>query len=241
MTITFSVVLTTIVRVVNNIKEKRKNTKNANKVVIIGWTNKTNDLIKKINKNDKNTEIIGYINEKDLNNESISYLGEPEYLRKTINDRLVSEVIVVDENQFKFNQGTKYMKLKNNDLVRIYFSDDYDNLMSNKIVTNLSGTTPEGKVSKLNLLRYRIFKRALDIFIAVTSLTIGLPFTLLKGKPDKFVDLLVGKLTFIGKYPNSLSLSDNNKIGIIGLAHISEPKKLNEKIINELNDYYFYN
>ena len=241
MTITFSVVLTTIVRVVNNVREKRKNLRNTNKIVIVGWTESTETLVDKIKSNDPNSEIIGYINNEAVGKKDIPYLGEPEYIQKTINDRSISEVIVVDEDQFKFNQGTKYMRLKNNDLVRVYFSDDYNSLMSSKIVTNLSGTTPEGKISKLNLLRYRIFKRVIDIVIAVAGLTIGLPFTLIKGKSDKFVDLLLGKVTFIGKYPNSYSLSANNKIGIIGLVHISEPEKLNEKIINELNDYYFYN
>ncbi len=241
MTITFSVVLATMVRIANNIREKRRNTKTTNKVVIVGWSDKAKDIVNKIKQNQKNTEILGYINKLKIEDVELEYLGEAEYIRKTINDKCITEVIVIDEEQFKLNSGAKFLRLKNNDLVRVYFSDNYDKLMSSKIITNLSGVTPESKVSKLNQLRYRIFKRTTDIIIAIAGLSIGLPFTLIKGKADKFVDLLLGKVTFVGKYPDNVSLSDNNKIGIIGLAHISEPEKLNQKIIKELNDYYFQN
>jgi hypothetical protein len=230
-----------MVRIVNNIREKRKNTRTTNKIVFVGWSDKANEIVDKIKQNQNNTEILGYINSVRIANVELEYLGEAEYIRKTINDKFITEVIVIDEEQFKLNSGAKFLRLKNNDLVRVYFSDDYDNLMSSKIITNLSGVTPESKVSKLNQLRYRIFKRSTDIVIAVAGLSIGLPFTLIKGKADKFVDLLLGKVTFVGKYPENVSLADNNKIGIIGLAHISEPEKLNQKIIKELNDYYFQN
>lgn len=241
MTISFSVILITITRVVNNLIEKRKNTTNISKIVFLGWNNKAEKLIHNIKSHYSNSMIMGYISHIKIEDLEIEYLGEPDYIQKTVNDKSITEVIVVDKNEFQFDDNTRFIKLKNDSLVHIYFATDYDNLVTSKVITELSGIDPEIKINKLSQLRYRLFKRLIDIVIGTIMLTLGLPFILIKGKTDKFVNLLYGRLTFIGLYPTKNNISINDKIGVIGLAHISEPQKLTEKMKVELNNHYIEN
>ena len=147
----------------------------------------------------------------------------------------------MDKTEFQFDDDTKFIRLKNDNLVHIYFATDYDNLVISKILTNVSGVNPETKQSKLSQLRYKLLKRISDITISILMLTIGLPFLIVKGNTKLFVNLLFGKLTFIGLFPETNNLSEKGKLGIIGLVHISEPKKLKEKMIVELNNHYIDN
>jgi len=185
--------------------------------------------------------IVGYISSFKKDQLDLEYLGEPDYVQKTINDKSITEVIVIDKDEFQYDDNTRFIRLKNDNLVHIYFASDYNDLVTSKIITQISGIDPEIKVNKLHQLRYRLFKRITDIGISITMLTLGLPFLLIKGKTDKFVNLLYGRLTFIGLYPTENLIAEQGKIGIIGLAYISEPQKLTEKMKIELNNHYLGN
>lgn len=241
MTITFSVFFVTLTRFINNILEKRKNTKKINKVVIVGWNDKAEDLIQNIRLKNKNSQLIGYISSKKYEDTNLEYLGEPDYIQKTINDKSINEVIVIDKNEFQLDNNTKIIRLKNDNLVHIYFANEYDDLIFSKLVTELSGIDPEVKINKLMLIRYRLIKRITDIFISLLMLSIGLPFLIVKGKTKLFVKLLLGKITFIGLFPTNRQINNYGKLGILGLVQISEPEKLNDKLKMELNNYYLEN
>lgn len=241
MTISFSVIFITITRIINNVIEKKKNVRKINRIAILGWNDKASTLIHNIKSYYENSLIVGYISNNKRESVDIDYLGEPDYIQKTINDKSINEVIVIDREEFQYDDKTRYLRLKNDNLVHIYFANDYDDLVTSKILTELSGIDPEIKVNKLLQLRYRLFKRITDIVISVVMLTLGLPFILLKGKSDKFVNLLYGKVTFIGLYPTDSATASQGKVGIIGLAQMSDPNKLTEKIKIELNNHYLEN
>lgn len=241
MTLTFSVVLITITRVINNLIEKRKNIKVISRIALLGWNEKADKLIHNIKSHYSNSMIVGYISNTKRVDLEIEYLGEPDYIQKTINDKSISEVIVIDKEEFQFDDNTRFIKLKNDNLVHIYFASDYDDLVTSKVITELSGVDPEIKINKLMQLRYRLFKRITDIVISIIMLTLGLPFILIKGKTDKFVNLLYGRLTFVGLYPTDKNISEYGKIGVIGLVHVSEPHKLTENMKVELNNHYVEN
>lgn len=241
MTISFSTVFITITRVLSNIREKNRNINEINRIVLVGWNDNAPQLIHNIKSNYSNSIIVGFISNNAINNTDLDYLGEPDYIQKTINDKSITEVIVLDKTEFQFDDDTKFIRLKNDNLVHIYFANDYDNLVLSKILTDVSGVNPETKQSKLSQLRYRLLKRVSDLAIALLMLTFGLPFLIVKGNTKIFVNLLVGNLTFIGLFPETNNLSEKGKLGIIGLVHISEPKKLKEKMIVELNNHYIDN
>lgn len=241
MTISFSTVFITITRVLSNIREKNRNINEINRIVLVGWNDNAPQLIHNIKSNYSNSIIVGFISNNAINNTDLDYLGEPDYIQKTINDKSITEVIVLDKTEFQFDDDTKFIRLKNDNLVHIYFANDYDNLVLSKILTDVSGVNPETKQSKLSQLRYRLLKRVSDLAIALLMLTFGLPFLIVKGNTKIFVNLLVGNLTFIGLFPETNNLSEKGKLGIIGLAHISEPQKLKEKMIVELNNHYLDN
>lgn len=241
MTISFSAVFITITRVLSSILEKQKNVKEINRIVLVGWNQNAPKLIHNIKSSYSNSVIVGYISNKESDTSDLDYLGEPDYIQKTINDKSITEVIVLDKSEFQFDDDTKFIRLKNDSLVHIFFANDYDNLVISKILTNVSGVNPEAKQRKLSQLRYKLLKRISDIFIALLMLTIGLPLLIVKGNTNIFVKLLLGKLTFIGLFPETNNLSEKGKLGIIGLAHISEPQKLKEKMIVELNNHYLDN
>lgn len=241
MTISFSVVFITITRVLSSVIEKQKNVKEINRIVLVGWNENAAKLIHNIKSNYNNSVIVGFISNNENATGDLEYLGEPNYIQKTINDKSITEVIVLDKSEFQFDDDTKFIRLKNDNLVHIYFANDYDNLVISKILTDISGVNPETKQSKLSQLRYKLLKRISDIFIAIMMLTVGLPLVIVKGNTNIFVNLLLGKLTFIGLFPETGNLSEKGKLGIIGLAQISDPQKLEEKMIAELNNHYIDN
>lgn len=241
MTFSFSVIFITLSRFINNIVDKRKNKGKENNIAIVGWNESADELIENISLKNKNSKLIGYISSQKNPNTNLAYLGEPDYIQKTINDKSINEVIVIDRNEFRFDDDTKFIRLKNDNLVHIYFANHYDDLIISKLVTELSGIDPEVKINKLMLIRYKLIKRISDIFISLIMLSLGLPFLILKGKTKLFVKLLLGKLTFIGLFPTNKQISKYGKVGIIGLVHISEPESLNEKIKMELNNHYLEN
>ncbi|MFA7326318.1 MAG: glycosyltransferase [Candidatus Kapaibacterium sp.] len=241
MTISFSAVFITVTRILSSIIEKQKNVKEINRIVLVGWNENATKLIHNIKSSYNNSVIVGYISNKESATSDLDYLGEPDYIQKTINDKSITEVIVLDKTEFQFDDDTKFIRLKNDNLVHIFFANDYDNLVISKILTEVSGVNPEAKQRKLTQLRYKLLKRISDISISLLMLTIGLPLLIVKGNTNIFVKLLLGKLTFIGLFPETNSLSDKGKLGIIGLAQISEPQKLKEKMIAELNNHYLDN
>ncbi len=241
MTISFSTVFITITRILSSIREKQKNVKEINRIVLVGWNENAPKLIHNIKSKYSNSVIVGFISNNQNVTDDLEYIGEPDYIQKTINDKSITEVIVLDKSEFQFDDDTKFIRLKNDNLVHIYFASDYDNLVISKILTEVSGVNPETKQSKLSQLRYKLLKRISDVSIALLMLTIGLPFLIVKGNTNLFVNLLLGKLTFIGLFPEINNLTEKGKLGIIGLAHVSEPQKLKEKMIVELNNHYLDN
>lgn len=241
MTITLSIFLVTVARFIYNSIERKRGVSSIKRIVFVGWNKRASELIKNIKEKYKNSELIGYISNHKQENNELEYLGEPDYIHKTINDKSINEVIVLDKDELKLNAKNNYIRLKDDSLVHIYVADEYDSFLFSKLISNLSGTAPELKYNKLLLIRYKLTKRFSDILISIIMLTLGLPLLIIKGKTKLFLKLLFGKLTFVGLFPLKDEIRQNGKIGIIGLAHISEPEKLNDNFIKDLNNYYLEN
>ena len=77
-------------------------------------------------------------------------------------------------------------------------------------------------------------KRLVDILVALIvvpllSVSVFLPKTSVRTIWGKWVDVLTGKRSLVGTFPD---------VGMTGLAHISHPETLSQHAISQLNAYY---
>lgn len=237
LTILISILVSTIVRYFINYVNKR--TKNdIKRILILGWNDKTEDLLHKIRMYKSKSIIAGYSHVKTVSTE-LDFLGYSNYLPKIINDTNINEILVVDKDAYKFSEN--YFFNKKNEIVKIHNARTFEDYQKSDIINEVSGVDTELKLYRLSSLRFKLFKRIFDLSIAIIMLTIGLPFTIFSGSFKSYLKLLIGKISFIGLYPENDNLSENGKIGIIGLVHLSNPKNLSDKLIKELNEYYIKN
>ena len=127
--------------------------------------------------------------------------------------------------------------------VRFHSVMEYDELLAAKIIDDIAGIEPTVTKYNLSIFRNRIVKRCLDVSVAAMLLTLGLPLIPLFSKSVKvtlqnLTKVLFGKMSIIGLYPTENMRADLSKIGILGLAHISNPSSLTPEAIKKLNDYY---
>jgi O-antigen biosynthesis protein len=248
MTIVFTSILVFISRVAVSGLKKYQERLTFSRIAIVGNYDDSEKLINYIrNSSSVNSEIVGIINTgKDvITGGNLPVLGNIDYINKIIDDNLINEILITDNN-INSNDIVKFVAAQPKKPVRYHIAQQFDDFIFSRIVSEISGIEPTIPEVSISRLRFRIIKRLLDIFLAIVSLTIGMPFLLMRNKSNKsyFKKLwlvFIGKYSFIGIYKFDGYEHDFGKEGIIGLAHLGSPASLTPEAISKLNDYYLIN
>lgn len=235
--IAFSTILMLNQLLLENHAKSNKSSKNK-RILIVGNITEYFNFAKNIEQSDKNSKVIGFvydsntqISESQKNTNVITgifdYLGHIDYLPKLIQDYFINEVIISNPNfDKKIYTSLKYKNLDFKD--KFHFVTNYTELQLSRVQNAL----------KLNInlvdndiipLRYKFFKRIIDITFSMFLLTIGIPLLYLFFKFDKntIISLLrvfIGKYSLIGvELHNNIyrsSIDNNFKKGIITLNNV---------------------
>lgn len=177
--------------------------------------------------------------------EGIPILGELDYVQKIIEENDLNEVIVTDNaiDKTTIMQLAIQLSVMN---IRLHAADDYDDIITSRIVNSISGMEPTVPVFKASLLRNRVLKRLFDLVFSIFLLTLGSPIVFLfainkKNALHKLWDVVRGNKSLVGIYSTKGNDPPFIKIGIAGLAHLSRPQLLSNHALENLNDYYIRN
>lgn len=216
------------------------------RIAIMGLNTKTDQLIVDLQKVDaRNTSVVGLIATDDSYPEQYNdkfVLGHISYLDKIVRQHNIQEVIITD-TVYPRTEMMKALGTTTGALVRFHFADAYDDVVTARIIEKLTGTSPGIPQYNITLPKYRFTKRAIDIGGSVFLLTIGLPVVYLTSVNPKIAFrkismVLRGQYSLFGLYPIGGNEPILGKIGLTGLAHISNPEQLSQQAIHSLNDYY---
>ena len=247
MTVGFSIILTSFIRITIELYEKIKGRKASVRIAIAGTSLKAIDLFNSIKSiSSINTEIHGFIlvNRTDKpDNLPAPVIGSIDYIDKIVDEKDINEIVVSDDN-LTSNDMIPIMESLSQKNVRFHFVNEINDYIVSGIINDIEGKHLDKKQLNLSKVKFRILKRFFDILFSFIFLTFGLPFVILlfnypKVKIKNLWNIFKGKMTFIGLYG-----TDKSRLclpGALSLAKISNPDLLSEDTIRKLNNYYLKN
>lgn len=251
MTIGFTIVGASLTRALYSLFTRIKGKMADRNIAIAGYSEDTNRIIQSLqNADSRNTNLVGVININSNSTEvidNIPIIGNFEYIDKLIKQYKLNEIIV-NSNQISNNNLLSIISKNDKSNVRFHLVKEYDDIITARIIDEITNSEPT--IPHYNISRFRIkfIKRFADYLLSFLGLTLGLPITIalfVVGKKDIFksiFSLIKGDKTLVGIYPTKNKYQ--NSVwgeGLIGLAHISSPKRLSDQAIEKLNDYYLKN
>jgi GT2 family glycosyltransferase len=246
MVISFSILMTGLVRILIAIYDQSVGKEADRRIAILGMNEHAVRIIHSLQSAEtRNADLVGVIasSETDLNEfQGLPVIGNISYLSKLTEQYRLQEIIITDDSM----RRTEMMELITNASAlspRFHVAVDYEDIVVSRIINEVAGI--ELKLPRYNImrLRYRIFKRALDLLSSIFLLTLGIPFVYILAEDFRKVfpqiwGVFVGRYSTIGLYTVDDSPPHMGKIGLTGLAHISKPARLSPQVIRELNEYY---
>jgi len=247
MTVTFSLALTSLLRLIMMFFKNLSQKSSTRKIAIIGSNSITSHFYNELNKyKDGKFELVGRIltsNDYPENND-IPIIGNLEFLANNIDEFGINELIVCERN-LNIDNIILEIQRKSSKNIRVHYAERLDEFVASDIINKISDNGPLIQ-HKLLLLRYKLAKRLSDIFVSLCALTIFLPITLIKSRQEKdlfkkLLKVLSGKYSFVGIHSQNYIRNFNAKPGILNLANFLPQEQITDNVIQQLNDYYEQN
>jgi hypothetical protein len=204
---------------------------------VVGLTESARRIIEHLRSADRrNAEIVGIVSVgpyRVSEVDQIPVLGSSDFLEKIVTSTKADEVIIADK-QVTQAQAMQHMMQNARHGVRFHLASEYDDIVTARIINDVAGVEPTVAIPRLYRFRNRVAKRLLDIVVAsivvpLAAISVVLPKTSVRTRLSKWVDVLAGKRSLVGTYPD---------VGMTGLAHISHPETLSPHAIAQLNAFY---
>lgn len=237
MTIGFSAILLSLVRGLAAFYDHTKGASKTRRILVVGLTESARRIIGHLRSAERrNTEILGLVSVGPYRTNELDHipvLGSTDFLEKIVASTKAEEVIIAD-SQVTQADAMHLMMLHSRYGVRFHLASEYDDIVTARIINDVAGVEPTVSIPKLYRFRNRMVKRLIDILASVIvvpllSVSVFLPKTSVRAIWGKWVDVLAGKRSLVGTFPD---------VGMTGLAHISHPETLSQHAISQLNAYY---
>lgn len=249
LTIVFAVIISILGRSIVALYEKLQGSESEKHIAVLGTNDHARVIITTLLAHEsQRAHLIGVIAQDNYHEESFAglpVLGKMSYIRKVVDEHLLDEIIVTDNTIDTATIIQTAMQLSSDD-VRLHIADDYDGVITARIVNSILGIESTVPLYKAHLLRYRVVKRLFDIIISTFLLTLASPvvylFAIQKRKAfRKLWEVLGGAKSIVGIYSRNGTYPSIVKTGITGLAHLSRPELLSDNALHHLNTYYTQN
>jgi hypothetical protein len=239
-------ILSVLTRIIITVLERTVGKHSDRKIIIAGCDEKVERMIEAIQQSEsQKLQIIGIVStaEKYEQNTNYQYLGKLNNIGTIADKNKADEVIITDTNL----STATIMKLmaNSNNKIKYHLIPEYDELVTSRIIKDISDATTDNHKYNLNKPRFKFIKRFSDIIFAIIVLTVGFPFLLFgansRTKIKNWFDILLGTKTVIGIYQINDSELNTAKVGLIGLVHTNQSSELSALSISKLNEYYLKN
>ncbi|MBI5326081.1 MAG: glycosyltransferase [Ignavibacteriae bacterium] len=248
-TIGFTALLSGFMRFLISLYDRISGKESDRRMAILGINENTEKIIYKLKSGEaRNINLIGMISNDNSSMEletGIPVIGQMQNIPKIIEDNGLSEIIIADSNINKSELLDLISKISDLN-VKFHIVTEYEDLLASRIINDVSKA--ESIIHKYNIikLRYRILKRIFDIIVSFFLLTIGLPLVYLLSKQkskviNRILSVFKGEYSLVGLSDLQNERPKIGKKGLTGLVQISKADRLNQKIVNELNEYYLIN
>lgn len=245
MTIGFSAVLMSASRITAAILYHARGKGRAHNILVVGRTPESAAIIRSLqNVEHRNAVVVGIVSVDDfadLQFCGIPVIGTTTLMEKIIQDVGANEVILADPSMNR-TDAMVLMQRCAPLRVRFHIATDYADIVTARILNDVAGIEPTVTQAPLQKLRNRFVKRLFDIGCALVMLPfLLLRISLVRNRVNKnwsaWVLVLTGKSSVVGIYPDTKQRSVV-KTGIVSLAGLSGPERLDSQAIEQLNDYY---
>jgi O-antigen biosynthesis protein len=225
---------------------KGKNTER--RIVFVGINQHTLDLLKNLTPSTNlNLSIIGMVStDTSAQNELLSHipiLGNIDSLKFIINKNKINEVIITDKSISK-RKLIDTMANVSSKSVRFHIADEYEELITSRILNELLEEDIHLPKYKYLIARYYFIKRSVDIILSILLLVFLFPGILFANKiKNRYINIwkvLINEMSFIGLTPNS-KWKHLGKPGIINFSNVLDINSLSNDAVERLNEHYLAN
>jgi len=249
LSILFALMISILGRSIIAVYEKLQGSESEKHIAVLGTNDHAGVIINTLLAHEsQRAHVIGVIAPDNYYEETFAglpVLGKMSYIRKVVDEHLLDEIIVTDNTIDSATIIQTAMQLSADD-VRLHIADDYDGVITARIVNSILGIESTVPLYKAHLLRYRVVKRLFDIMISTFLLTLASPVVFLfaiqkKTAFRKLWEVLGGTKSIVGIYSRNGAYPSIVKTGITGLAQLSRPELLSDNALHHLNTYYIQN
>ncbi len=245
MTIGFTAITMMVSRGVMALYDVARGRDRMRNIVIVGQTNEARGIIRELQTAERrNATVLGVVSTTpytDATFAGIPVLGTVTMLDKIVADVAADEVILADATM---GQADAMMLMQRcaPSRARFHMAADYGDIVTARIINDVSGIEPTVAKAPLLAFRNRVMKRAADVMMALAVM----PFLLLRlslGRPGArnrwtaWTSVLRGAGSVVGLFPDNKRRTAG-KPGITSLVHLSGPDQLDRHAVEQLNDYY---
>lgn len=245
----FSGISLSLVRLISVAISKGFGAEKDKRILVVGLNENAAEIVRSLEKPEhSNINVCGFVSIKEsypLDYENYPVLGNIYFLDEIIKKCKAKEIVIA-EPEITNNKLMEIVSKFSDTKAKYHIAHEYDQLMFSEIIEEISGRKNADMIYPISTIRNILIKRSIDILYSLMALTLFLPFTIIFGKRGilkKMWHVLCGKKSLIGYYKTEKMPFKYpfGKIGITGLAHISNPERLSKTAINQLNDYYLSN
>jgi O-antigen biosynthesis protein len=226
LSILFALMISILGRSIIAVYEKLQGSESEKHIAVLGTNDHAGVIINTLLAHEsQRANVVGVIAPDNYYEETFAglpVLGKMSYIRKVVDEHLLDEIIVTDNTIDSATIIQTAMQLSADD-VRLHIADDYDGVITARIVNSILGIESTVPLYKAHLLRYRVVKRLFDIMISTLWEVLG------------------GTKSIVGIYSRNGAYPSIVKTGITGLAQLSRPELLSDNALHHLNTYYIQN
>jgi hypothetical protein len=235
-----------ITRGLFSLLDKTRGAEADRRIAFIGMNEQSINIVNSLKESKlRNIDIVGFISSEYINENKfhkLPVLGNVEFIWKIIEKYNLHEVIITEPRIAK-NELMNILNANNGIPVRFHVAQEFEELLSARIINEITGKEPTIPEFNLSKFRFKALKRFSDLIISVFLLTIGFPLLYLFNRSvtesyKLLLKVFFGKMSIVGIYPIDDYKSKPGKQGLIGLVQISKPETLSEVAIKNINDFY---
>ncbi|MBU3699151.1 MAG: glycosyltransferase [Candidatus Kapabacteria bacterium] len=242
MTMGLSGVLFAITRAITSWMDAKGRSR-TRRIVLVGLNEHSTRLADALSSAERrNAEVVGIVATAPFNVSQwsgMTVLGDTSYLGRILDATGAQEVILTDTAMPR-NAIMQLMMASSSYRARFHIAQDYDDVVTARIINDVAGLEPTVTVAPLLRFRNRVAKRMVDICLASLVLPLTLLALILPGsrrRLGQWWEILCGRMSIVGLWPDGVTRT-SGKPGLTGLVHISRPATLSASATEQLNTYY---
>lgn len=247
MTVGFSTILVGISRGLVSMYELFQGSKRVRRIILVGPLQRAQVIIDRVRSLESmRAQIVGLLTDdiSETSTTDVKILGSESSLQSILESISVDEVIVTAPD-FSSDYIMKSVQSSAKGHVRFHLATSYDELLTARIIADVTGRNTLTYKSPIDETRNRWIKRAMDILVSITIFVVRVPLLIFTpgreaARLKKWVSVFRGKLSVVGLFPVDSS-REARAAGVISLVHVFDQQIPKEGSIKQLNDYYLNN